>query len=177
MADVTISGLSLASPNKDTAIIPFSDGSTTYKTSPSGIVAASPGSVIQTVCFNNPETVTVSSNPVYFNQASITPRFNTSKILISLGTVIHRDSGGSTTDYYNIELRRGSQFLSRLTDAALFQSTGDGTREFYNTVFLDSPVTTSAVSYGGYVIRMSGGASARVNIGNSGYISMQEIAG
>jgi len=177
MADTTISGLSEAIPSKSSAVIPFSDGSTTYRTAPSGIVAASPGSVIQTICLNNPATVTVSSNPVYFNQASITPRFNTSKILISLGTVIHRDSGGSTTDYYNIELRRGSLFCSRLTDAALFQSTGDGTREFYNTVYLDSPESASVVTYGGYVMRMSGGSSARVNIGNCGYMSLQEIAG
>lgn len=47
MADTTISGLSQSSPNKDTAIIPFSDGTTTYKTSPSGIVAASPGCILQ----------------------------------------------------------------------------------------------------------------------------------
>jgi len=47
MADVTISGLSEGLPNKNSAIIPYSDGSTTYKTSPSGIVAASPGSVLQ----------------------------------------------------------------------------------------------------------------------------------
>jgi len=47
MADVTISGLTLNTPNKDSAVIPYSDGSTTYKTSPSGIVAASPGCVLQ----------------------------------------------------------------------------------------------------------------------------------
>ena len=47
MADVTISGLSPASPNKNSAIIPFSDGSTTYRTAPSGIVAASPGCILQ----------------------------------------------------------------------------------------------------------------------------------
>ena len=47
MADVTISGLSPAIPNKNSAIIPFSDGSTTYRTAPSGIVAASPGCILQ----------------------------------------------------------------------------------------------------------------------------------
>ena len=49
MADITISGLSQGIPDKNTAIIPYSDGSTTYKTSPSAIVAASPGSVLQVV--------------------------------------------------------------------------------------------------------------------------------
>jgi len=49
MADVTISGLSQGIPDKNTAIIPYSDGTTTYKTSPSGIVAASPGCILQVV--------------------------------------------------------------------------------------------------------------------------------
>ena len=47
MADVTINQLSEGLPNKSSAIIPYSDGSTTYKTSPSGIVAASPGCILQ----------------------------------------------------------------------------------------------------------------------------------
>jgi hypothetical protein len=49
MADVTISGLSQSVPNNNTAVIPYSDGTTTYKTSPSGIVAASPGALLQVV--------------------------------------------------------------------------------------------------------------------------------
>jgi len=49
MADVTISQLSQGIPNKNSAEIPYSDGTTTLKTSPSGIVAASPGTVIQSV--------------------------------------------------------------------------------------------------------------------------------
>ena len=40
MADVTISGLNPASPSKNTAVIPFSDGATTYKTSITGLSAS-----------------------------------------------------------------------------------------------------------------------------------------
>ena len=47
MADVTVSALSPGVPDKNTATIPYSDGATTYKTSPSGIVAASPGCILQ----------------------------------------------------------------------------------------------------------------------------------
>jgi len=47
MSDVTINQLNTGIPNKGSAIIPYSDGTTTYKTSPSGIVAASPGCLLQ----------------------------------------------------------------------------------------------------------------------------------
>ncbi len=179
MADTTISGLSPSTPNKDTAIIPFSDGSTTYKTSPAGIVAAAPGTVIQTIGLNNLTYNNVGDTPITFNVSSITPRFASSKILISMGTVIHR-TVGSSSDYYEIQLRRGVTQLTLLADAALYQSPGNGMREFYNTVYLDSPETTSAVTYGGYVIRRNGTAGvsyASINQGDGGFIILQEIAG
>jgi len=178
MADVTISALSVSTPNKDTAAIPFTDGATTYRTSPAGIVAASPGTVIQTVCLNNLTVNNVGDAPITFNVSSITPKFATSKILISMGTVIHR-SVGSSTDYYEIQLRRGETSLTLLADAALYTGTGNGLREFYNTVYLDSPASTSAITYSGYVIRRNGtqGVSyASINQGDGGYITLQEIA-
>lgn len=49
MADVTINQLTQGVPNKNSAVIPYSDGTTTLKTSPSGIVAASPGSTLKVV--------------------------------------------------------------------------------------------------------------------------------
>lgn len=63
MADVTISGLSQGVPNKDSAVIPYSDGSTTYKTSPAGIVAASPGSVLRVLYYySNTASIGYNSN-------------------------------------------------------------------------------------------------------------------
>jgi len=179
MADVTISGLSPSTPNKDTAIIPFSDGTTTYKTSPSGIVAAAPGTVIQTIGLNNLTSNNIGDNPITFNVSSITPRFASSKILISMGTVIHR-TVGSSTDYYEIQLRRGETQLTLLADGALYQSFGNGQREFYSTVYLDSSGTISPITYSGYVIRRNGTAGvsyAAINQGGGGYITLQEIAG
>jgi hypothetical protein len=181
MADTTISGLSPSTPNKDTAIIPFSDGSTTYKTSPSGIVAASPGSVIQVVSVSNIAEINIGDSPGYINNLSITPKFASSKILVTMGTIAHR-TVGNTSDYYEINLVRNSwpTRLSLLADAALYQSLGNGQREFYCTTYLDSPNTTSSVSYRGYVIRLngtSGSSYATFNISNTGYITLQEIAG
>ena len=137
-----------------------------------------PGTVIQTISLNNLTNNNVGNTPISFNAASITPRFASSKILISTGTVIHRTVGNST-DYYEIQLRRGETSLTLLADAALYQSTGNGLREFYNTVYLDSPGTISSITYSGYVIRRNGtqGVSyATINQGNGGYITLQEIA-
>ncbi len=100
MSDVTISGLSQASPNKDTAIIPFSDGNTTYKSTPAGIVAASPGSIIQVVQavfgpgFQHSTTSTTYENTGI--EASITPRSASSRIMIAVTTqVAVRNPDGS----------------------------------------------------------------------------------
>lgn len=181
MADVTISGLSEAIPSKSSAIIPFSDGNTTYKTSPSGIVAASPGSVIQVASVSNIGDTNIGDTPDYISNLSITPKFASSKILITMGTIAHR-TAGNTSDYYEINLVRNSwpTKLSLLADAALYQSLGNGQREFYCTTYLDSPTTTSSVSYRGYVIRRSGTAGvsyATFNMNSCGYITLQEIAG
>ena len=84
MADVTISGLSPATPNKDTAIIPFSDGSTTYKTSPSGIVAASPGCMIQVKSFAYASKfLTTANSPTSAFYVDITPTSSNSSFLVS----------------------------------------------------------------------------------------------
>ena len=181
MADTTISGLPLNTPNKDSAVIPYSDGSTTYRTAPSGIVAASPGTVIQTVSISNIASIPVGDGPEYINNLSITPRFSTSKILVTMGTIAHRTVGNSS-DYYQIDLVRNSisNTLTMIADAALYQSLGNGQREFYCTTYLDTPNTTSTVSYRAYVTRKSGtpGVSyANFNMSNTGYITLQEIAG
>ncbi len=85
MADVTISGLSPVSPNKNTAVIPFSDGTTTYKTSPSGIVAASPGCILQvnqTVITNTFSRAAGSYGDVTGFSVNITPTSQSSKIMV-----------------------------------------------------------------------------------------------
>jgi len=180
MADTTISGLLEATPNKNTATIPFTDGLNTYRTAASGIVAASPGSVIQVVSVSNIAGMNVGDTPDYISNLSITPKFASSKILITMGTVAHRTQGNQL-DYYEISLVRNDALtrLTLLADAALYQSIGNGQREFYCTTYLDNPNTTSSVAYRGYVIRRSGTAGtsyATFNMNGCGYITLQEIA-
>ena len=96
MADTTISGLSPATPNKGSAIIPFSDGSTTYKTSPSGIVAASPGCMIQMVKSTDADYIAQIVNTagqgtntwVPGLSATITPRSTTSTIMMHIDAYV-----------------------------------------------------------------------------------------
>jgi len=106
MADVTISGLSEGIPNNNTAVIPYSDGSTTYKTSPSGIVAASPGSIIQVqhYLFETSAGYANVNSWQYMFQADFTPKFNMSRVLIQ-SNFMYSGNGG-------IRLRRLIQNIS-----------------------------------------------------------------
>lgn len=93
MADVTISQLSEGLPNKNSAVIPYSDGTTTLRTSPSGIVAASPGALLQVVSTSD-NTYRTTSTPIpadntipqitegaLFLSLSITPKSANSQLL------------------------------------------------------------------------------------------------
>lgn len=149
MADTTISGLSEGLPNKSSAIIPYSDGSTTYKTSPSGIVAASPGSIIK-VANSTYSAQQASTNTTWIDtglSCSLTPISNSSKILIfaSINGIYREYSEGATG--VGLRLLRGdSQIL-------YFETVGGYSNSMYVGVggsscsYLDSPSTSSLVTY------------------------------
>ena len=157
MADVTISGLSPSTPSKDTAIIPFSDGSTTYKTSPSGIVAASPGSVIQVALatFNDKVSFSAASHSsayTNFFNTYFTPKSNTSKVFIQALFYVGGNGG--------IRIRRNSTSIFEPvsfagTNGAPYQfwsvngsgPDSDTMRGSYCINWLDTPSTISQVTY------------------------------
>lgn len=152
MADVTISGLSLNTPNKNTAVIPYSDGSTTYKTSPSGIVAASPGALLQviyiysnTTSSNNSNTWIECPNLV----AEITPKSISSKIMVR--AISHFGNYNSNDGYLRV-LRDGVVVSplgvsgSGLQASAGGQASGDYMIHL-STEFLDQPNTINKISY------------------------------
>jgi len=91
MADVTISSLPLGTPSGNVSI-PYSDGSTTYRASPSGIIAAgvTPGTILQTIYgqdgteYNFPDP---GSSIAPYNRTStlsINLKSITSKVLINV---------------------------------------------------------------------------------------------
>jgi hypothetical protein len=103
MADVTISSLTPASP-ASSAKIPFSNGNATYSTTPAGIVAASPGCVIQVVQAYKKDSWGLSSLNNWVDvpglSVSINLKNSNSKILVS-GTInLSRDC-----DAYDVFIR------------------------------------------------------------------------
>ena len=157
MADVTISGLSPATPSKNTAVIPFSDGSTTYRTAASGIVAASPGTVLQVVQGVKTDTQLIggiSYVDVIGLSASIKPISASNKILVS--ACVH---GGNSTYLGYIRLNRNDTDIcmptavGSRTNAACSATIGSySSNTLYaiscaNVTFLDSPGTTNVLSY------------------------------
>ena len=186
MADVTISGLSEGLPNKNSAVIPYSDGTTTLKTSPSGIVAASPGSIIQVVqTVFGPGFQHSTTSTSYVNtgiEASITPKFSTSRIMIGVTTqfAIRDSSGGATAGPY------GSYNLTRNNNELIVW----GTVQFLgwcsgNCQYIDSPNSTSLLTYRVQSKLSSQSPAGRIYTGwgstpgieGSSFIVLQEIAG
>ena len=116
-----------------------------------GLPSGSAGGIVQVVQTKRTTSFsTTSQTYVDFMTATITPKFSTSKILISFGlyagtngdvnhlyAVIHRDSTeiGSATD-------TGSR-----TGASGVFNTGDQQQLFGGNQHLDSPATTSAITY------------------------------
>jgi hypothetical protein len=157
MADVTIAGLSPGIPNKNTATIPFSDGSTTYKTSASGIVAAAPGCTLQVVQSVKTDTqliTGVSYVDVTGLSVSIQPRSAANKILVC--ACVH---GGNSTYLGYVRLRRNDTDICMPTgagdriNAACAATIGSyASNTIYaiscaNVTFLDSPNTADLVTY------------------------------
>jgi hypothetical protein len=190
MADVTISGLSPASPNKDTASIPFTDGSTTFKTNPSGIVAASPGCIIQVKSFTYTAKFLTTSNvatSAFF--VNITPTSVNSSFLVSASLTRCCDSWNNGPHYTFIDRHingvRTQLYYTRANNWA------GGANDTWNNVFaipmevLDAPNTVLPLRY---VVSIASLASTQSAIngrarsdestiwGNS-TITVREIAG
>lgn len=160
MADVTISGLSPGVPNKDSAIIPYSDGSTTYKTSPSGIVAASPGCLLQVKQSIKTDRQLITGN-TYVDitdlSITITPKSTSNKILIQASVY-----GG--TDYFygylrlnrngtdicmptNVGNRVGAACTATICSYIIQASESAYVMQCANINFLDNPNSISPITY------------------------------
>ena len=156
MADATINQLSEGVPNKNTAAIPYTDGTTTYKTSPSGIVAASPGSILQVVqTYKTDEQSLAAVTPnTYYDvsglSCNIIPKVSNSKILISASVYVDGATGlgvGARLLRNNNPVGNSSsgQSTNRNFGAAWLYG-GAFTPAVIPTQFLDSPSYTSGES-------------------------------
>ena len=165
MADVTISGLSEGVPNKSSAIIPYSDGSTTYKTSPSGIVAASPGCILQVKQGIRTTGLQHSSTQGWDNisgvSVDITPSSSNSKFLISWSgavSVNYAYGTGTQVQAFKIVRTIGATSANLALGVIPAGSSGFAASSVsyaasYNTAntmsgtYLDAPVASGSINY------------------------------
>ena len=154
MPDVTINQLNTGTPNKNSAVIPYSDGTTTLKTSPSGIVAASPGSIINVGNVLNETTYTffLPTNTDYVNtgmSVSYKPLFSTSKILVQAHIYGQKYYlGGNYNVPMVLQLRRGANVnLTNYVGSNAIASNGENLMSTYSFSVIDTPNTTNNVVY------------------------------
>ena len=134
------------------------------------------GGIVQVVSVTKTDAESLTSNNteqlIPGMQATITPKFNTSKILVQV--VLHASVGGSFAAHYAV-LRRGSTNIcigdtgnvNQARSTLSLQSPNhysDNHSGLYGPGqscinFLDSPATTSAVTYGLYHADASSGAT------------------
>lgn len=137
------------------------------------------GSVLQVV--NNTSTSASSSTTTYADTgltATITPISTSSKILVTVSHNGVSKNTGSASNSVNIQLLRGATVLSIFGKLVGFDNQNQYNVGFYCGIdYLDSPATTSAVTYKTQFANNV--ASANVEIGANGAISsitLMEIA-
>jgi len=135
---------------------------------------ASAGSVIQVVSVSNSTASTTTSTTYVATAltATITPKFSTSKILVSFNSIL----ASTSTNVAFATIYKSSTNLAGGT--AGFTETGNTGAYSQNASgqYLDSPLTTSATTYAVY-IRVTGGTGYWLDGTNVvGTITLMEIA-
>ena len=150
----------------------------------SGMTTASmpTGSVIQVVSTSSTATVTTSSQTfVNLLTLNITPQFNNSKILIQYNSSLGYQNTASLAFYTHVTITRDTTNLGHATKGFsgnyIHSASYDDYGISHNCHHLDSPSTTSQITY---KIQARVGSSSVVAVfGLSGHdsLTLQEIAG
>jgi len=147
-------------------------------TFPNSTTQASAGVVLQVVnSVSNTQTSTTSTSPVTSGfSVSITPKFATSKILVILNCSIGQAVNNT---YSNFQLWRGGSSIFSFSPVSCYINSGTSVTQVNMTIsetYLDSPATTSSISYTPYFSTSSGG-TAYIGINNNySSITLMEIA-
>ena len=122
------------------------------------------GGIIQVVqSLREGQLETSFSSETTVMSATITPKFNTSKILIQHSNTSCGTRDGST--HYELFIKRGS---TRIHTIGTYIGLNTGTDVcFPTTSFMDSPATDSAVTYTIFALRNAGSANCYFNLDNS----------
>jgi hypothetical protein len=104
------------------------------------------GSVLQVVSQQAPANYTSTSSALTLLTQSFTPTSATSKVLAFMSYVVERN-GGNSAHYIFVNFNRdGSTIVSQWGNGTGFQESS-GARGVATHTYLDSPATTSAISY------------------------------
>ena len=102
---------------------------------------------------------------------TITPKFSTSKILITSNPIILLNNGSGGSQKVALKLLRGSTSLFERNDFATYQIGGGGQADYLGMALyhqhLDSPGTTSAVTYKIQIRQHAGGGTTYVQAESS----------
>ena len=133
-----------------------------------GVPSGGGGGIIQVVQGTSTTATTIDSQSYMATDlsATITPKFNTSKILIQTTQVSDNSSGGRQL-YLTIQRSIGGGSYSNIIGGSeggysASYDAGDRCIETANITFLDSPATTSAVTYKVYGKNSGSGYSTAV---------------
>ena len=132
------------------------------------------GSVLQVVNGTASTTVT-NATAAYVDTgltATITPKFNTSKILVIVSQ--NGVSGASSVTGVNLQLLRGASSISIFGVANAYGVTSSNITVSCN--YLDSPATTSATTYKTQVVRYAGTSVTVQGSVDMSTITLMEIA-
>jgi hypothetical protein len=137
------------------------------------------GSVLQVVEADHSSTVTITSTSFTDTglSATITPQYSTSKILIVCSMAAELDAGTSSSFDCEAAITRGTTPIREFRVGAAVDATLMST---FASVVLDSPSTTSAVTYRARARLVSSGSSRSWRAQDSGSTSsivLMEIAG
>ena len=137
------------------------------------------GSVLQVVQGTTNTSTTISGGPTDTTlTATITPTSATSKILIIVNQFVYLYGGGGDSGFILNILRNGSNVFAN-SGQSLYVASSSGSPELitsYPITFLDSPATTSALTYKTQATANSGGTPVFQWSGNGSTIQLLEIA-
>ncbi len=111
---------------------------------PSNVIGA--GAVLQVVSQQAPANYTSTSSALTLLTQSFTPTSASSKVLALMSYTVERNGGNSGNYIFVSFQRNGSTIVTNWGNATGYQETS-GARGIATHTFLDSPATTSAISY------------------------------
>lgn len=182
MSQVKVSGnasgtgiLTIAAPNTNTnytLTLPANTGTILTSATTTGFPA---GSVLQMVSSTSNTTITASGTRQTLLTVSITPSSASNKILLMYSGQAVAISGGSNA-YWDLVLKRVTTSTDLVYTFGGFGSTAGSVGDSSAITYVDSPATTSSVSYSVGLNRGSSGTTNATTDGQQYTLIAMEIA-